>query len=198
MKNYRQANKGKAFEGFIQYASLAYKAEGMAMIDKQFVEILPIRDGRGKVVSCKVGSKSTVDYLGRYKHYPIAIEAKDTKSDAMRFHAVEDHQAAYLRDFIAGGNGIGLVLISFDLSRYFAVPAIFWLAARDAWGEARRRGKRKAEPITITAYGQTWTTTGKASVRPEELLPEWECHRHPRYGLHFLQRAEQYITPQQP
>ncbi|MBQ9168884.1 MAG: Holliday junction resolvase RecU [Oscillospiraceae bacterium] len=197
MKDFRQANRGKTFEGFLQFANNAYRREGTALIEKQYVEMLPIRDGRGKIVACKVGEKSTVDYIGRLHNHPIAIEAKNTKNAAIRFHAVEDHQARYLEEFTARGAGIGLVLVSFDLERYFAVPAIFWLAARKAWETARRKGNRKATPLTITAYGQTWTTTGKGSVRPEELLPDWECFRHHKYGLHYLENAEKYISTQQ-
>ena len=111
MKDFRQANKGKAFEGFIQFANQAYRRDGLAIIDKQQVEILPIRDRQGKIITCKIGEKSTVDYIGRFLNYPIAIEAKHTESDSISFHAVQDHQARYLADFIRGGNGIGLVLV---------------------------------------------------------------------------------------
>ena len=189
------ANRGKAFESFIAYANRAYFNHDIAVIEKQNVEILPIRNGRGKIISAKIGAKSTIDYLGRYYDKPIGIEAKHTSDDTIRFDAVQDHQARYLEAYTRGGRGIGLVLVSFNLDRFYAVPAAFWIAAREAWADAQRKRKRTAEKVTITRYGQTWTTPGKASVRAEELLPEWEVFTHPNYGLHYLKNIQRYIEP---
>lgn len=186
MKDRRYASRGRTFEDFIIYANMAYRADDTAIIEKQYVEMLPIRNSQGKVVSCKVGFKSTVDYLGRFGRRPIAIEAKHTQNDAMRYHAVEDHQARFLKDFSKDGYGISIVLISFNLERFFAIPAVFWTTARDAWTIARMKGKRKADQITITHNGQTWTTNGMASVKPDELLPQWEVFPNRKYGLHYL------------
>lgn len=191
------ANRGKAFESYIEYANRAYRNHDIAIIEKQYVEMLPIRDGRGRIITCKIGTKSTVDYLGRYGPVPIAMEAKHTRDDSIRFDAVQDHQARFLEAYTRGGMAIGLVLVSFNLDRFYAVPAAFWIAAREAWADAQRKHKRTAEKITITKHDQTWITPGKASVRPEELLPEWEVFNHRNYGLHFLEGAERYIeTPQ--
>lgn len=198
MKNLSQANRGKSFESYIEYTNQAYRARGIAIIEKQYVEMLPIRNSAGKVVACKVGEKSTVDYIGRFGRIPIAVEAKNTQTKAIRFDAVQDHQARFLQEFTADGAGIGIVLVSFGLEKFYAVPSEFWITAREAWWTAQRRGKKTAEKITITKYGQTWTTPGKASVRPEELLPEWECFTNYRYGIHYLAQVEQYINPPQP
>lgn len=192
------ANRGKPFENLVYYANLAYKNRGTAVIEKQNVEMLPIRNSKGKIVDCKIGEKSTVDWLGRYGAIPIAVETKHTNEDSIRFDEVQDHQKDFLVDYTRGGMAIGLVLISYKLTRFFAVPAVFWLAGRKAWAEAQRKGKRTAEKITITEYGQTWTTPGKASVRPEELLPEWEVFPAPNCTLHYLKGAERYIgTPKE-
>lgn len=192
------ANRGKGFEELISWTNTAYKNLGIGVIVKQYVEMLPIRNGKGQTITCKIGEKSTVDYLGRYGPYPIAIEAKDTQQGNIRFDAVQDHQTRFLEAYTRGGIGIGLVLVSFNLERFYAVPAAFWLPARQAWAEAQRKGKRKAEQITITKYGQTWTTPGKASVRPEELLPEWEVFPAANCTLHYLKGAERYIdSPQE-
>lgn len=198
MKDFRQANKGKAFEEYIAYSNRAYLNSDVAVITKQYVEMLPIRNHQGAVVSCKVGEKSTVDYLGRFRNIPIAIEAKNTKSGVIRFDAVQDHQARFLKQFTSEGQGIGLVLVSFNLDRFFAIPSVFWLAAREKWEEAKRKSEKKTEKVTISCFGQTWTTPGKASIRPEELLPEWECFPHNTYVLHYLKNAMNYITPVQP
>lgn len=197
MKVVSHANRGKGFESYITHANNAYRNDGVAVIEKQYVEMLPIRDRTGRVVSCKVGEKSSVDYIGRLWSTPIAIEAKETQAGAIRFDAVKRHQAAFLEDFMAGGRGISLVVVSFDTRRFFAVPAVFWLVARKAWQDAQRKGRRKADKITVTCHGQTWTTPGKASATPEDLLPEWEITLNGRYGLHYLKDAKKYIHTQQ-
>lgn len=188
MKDRRYANRGATFEQYLRYTNERYKNDGVAVICKIPTEILPIRNAYGTVVNAKVCTKSTVDFIGRAQNRPIAIEAKETKSDSIRFDAVQDHQADFLRLYEQEGAGISLVVVSFNLERFYAVPATFWLAGRDAWKKAQKLGKKKAEQITITYEGQTWTTTGKASVKETELLPEWKIEQGGRYGLDYLRR----------
>ena len=191
MRYASQANRGKTFESFIEYANQTYKRNGIAMIEKQYVEMLPIRNGQGKVVTCKIGEKSTVDFIGRYKSYPIAMEAKNSKTDAIRFDRIEPHQAEYMDKFTAQEGTIGLVLISFDLERFYAVPWAFWGTAYDI----RVRRNDRTQSINLHAFGQEWHIPPKFSVREEELLPEWQVPSNDRkYGLHYLINAEKYVS----
>lgn len=191
MRYASQANRGKSFENFIGFANQVYRRKGIAMIEKQYVEILPIRNGRGQVVTCKIGEKSTVDYIGRYGSVPIALEAKDTNSGVIRFDAVQPHQAAYLDDFSKEPGTIALVLISFNLERFYAVPWAFWGTAYDI----RVRRNDRAQSINLHAFGQEWHIPPKFSVREEELLPEWQVPSNDRkYGLHYLINAEKYVS----
>ena len=182
MKDIRYANKGMPFEQFVIYSNERYLQRGEAVIDKVPTEFIPIRDSRGKVISCKVNKKSSVDFLGRVGSRPIAIEAKHTSSDSIRWDAVQPHQAAYLERYIDRGQGIGVVLVSFNLRRFWAVPAQFWLAARSAW-----ENSPKSKP-TVEHEGTIWTGNGKASVKQSELLPEWEVTMDARIGLDYLRR----------
>lgn len=170
-------------------ANTAYRNSGKAIIEKQQVKMLPIRNNKGMIISCKICEKSTVDYIGRLGNIPIAIEAKHTEAKSIRFDAVQEHQARFLEEFMDGG--ISIVLVSFDLTIFYAVPAKFWLAARKAWQEAQRKGQKKAEKILVTDNGQSWTTPGKASVTPMELLPEWRVSN----PLKYLQAVENHIIP---
>lgn len=194
MKDRRYANRGQTFEQFLKYANERYKAGGVAVVCKIPTEILPLRDGTGRIYSAKVCSKSTVDFIGRVGSIPLAAEAKETHGDSIRFDAVQDHQAEFLKVFSKNETGISLVLVSFNSERFYTIPAIFWLAGRDAWKEAQRLGKRKAEQITITHGGQTWTTPGKASVKESELLREWEIVAGGMYGLDYLQEYRSGVT----
>lgn len=83
-----------------------------------------------------------------------------------------------------------MILVSFNLLRFFAVPWPFWRAARTAWAAQRGTTKRKRTPPTVTAYGQTWTPPPMASAAPEDFLPAWEVHLGGRTGLPYLETIE--------
>lgn len=188
-------NRGMSFESFIEYANVRYRNEGIAVVSKQPTPFKPIRNRQGKVVSCKVEEKATVDYLGRYRNIPVAIEAKHTASNRINFDAVQPHQAQYMDDFTGEyGCGFGAVLVSFNLERFFLVPWPFWAVARDLWKNKHTKGEKK----TVYAYGMKWTTTGKASVSADEMLPEWEIKTNNKYGLAYLSKIDTYVQPKFP
>lgn len=194
MKDRRMANRGQPFEEFLRFANDRYRQRKIAVIEKLPTEFIPLRDRTGKIHSVKVEHKSKVDFIGRYKHYPIAIEAKNSNDPTIRWDRVEEHQADYMDEFTEQPGTIGLVLVSFNLKRFFAIPWAFWKAAYDA---RVRRGDRTAT-VTVEAFGQTWEVPKKNSVRIEELNPAWEIPNHDfTFGLHYLAKAEEYITPQQ-
>lgn len=193
MKNKSYANRGVAFEEFIRFANDRYAHKKVATIDKLPTEWIPLRNRSGKICGAKVERKSKVDFIGRYKHYPIAIEAKNSNEDNIRFDEVQPHQADYMDQFTEEPGTIGLVLVSFNLKRFYAIPWAFWSAAY----ETRVRRNDRATPVTVTAFGQTWTIPKKFSVRADELNPEWEIPNHDlNYGIHYLKEVERYITPQ--
>lgn len=188
MKNRSYSNRGRSFETFISFSNHQYARKHIAIIEKQYVEMLPIRNASGKVISCKIGKKSTVDYLGRYKQYPIAIEAKETRSGSIRFDAVQEHQARFLDEFTSEKNTIGIVLVSFDLKRFFAIPWCFWSEAY----KLRIQKDDRATQRSVNAFGIEWPIPNKKSVKPEELRPEWEIKA--KYGLEYLKNVEKYVT----
>lgn len=184
------ANRGMPFEEFIEYANVRYRNAGLGVVVKQPTPFIPIRNRKGQIVSCKVEKKATVDFMGRYRGMPVAIEAKHTSSDRINFSEVKEHQAKFLDDFIGEyGSGFGAVLVSFKLERFFLVPWQFWAEARDLWN--LDKGKRE----TVTAYGMKWDTTGKASVSADELLEEWEVKPNNKYGLAYLSKIDTYVQP---
>ena len=191
MKNVSYANRGQPFEDIIRISNRMYAHRKLAMIEKLPTEFIPLRNGRGKVVDVKVENKSTVDFLGRYKQFPIAIEAKNTNTGSIRFDAVQPHQAAYMDAFTKQAGTIGLILVSFRYKRFYAIPWAFWGAAYSL----RVRQKDKTTSITFHAFGQSWSIPQKFSVKEEELNPAWEVPGYDaRYGLHYLKNADQYIT----
>lgn len=186
MVNY--ANRGMSLESFVEFANARYRHYGIAVVEKQHTHFTPIRNRQGKIVSCKVEEKATVDFMGRYRSIPVAIECKHTSSDRIRFSEVKDHQSAFLNDFVGEyGLGFGAVLVSFKMERFFLVPWPFWSAARDMW--IRDRGEKAA----VIEYRMSWTTPGKASVSAADLLPEWEVKLNNKYGLAYLSKIDTYI-----
>lgn len=184
------ANRGKPLEGFIEFANKIYRRRGIAMVEKQYVEMLPIRNGYGQVVNCKIGEKSTVDYIGRVGSHPIAMEAKNTNQYTIRWDAVQPHQADYLDEFTQQPGTIGLVLVSFNLEHFFAVPWAFWGAAYDL---RVRQGDRKTSK-RVNAFGEQWDIPTKKSARIEDLSPVWRISgKDPTFGLNYLQKAEKYV-----
>lgn len=189
MKQKKYANRGQPFENFIRFANERYQQKGIAMITKQATEFIPIRNSSGKVCNVKVEHKATVDFLGRYKQYPIAIEAKNTSSDSIRFDAVQPHQADYMDAFCNEPGTIGLVLVSFNLQKFYAIPWAFWGEAYDL----RVRRQNKAT-VRLHAFDEEWTIPNKMSARIEDMSPLWEVSGHDiTYGLHYLKNAQKYI-----
>lgn len=192
MKNISYSNRGMQLEEFIEYANTRYRNAGIAVVVKQPTPFIPIRNRKGQVVSCKVEQKATVDFMGRYRNIPVAIEAKHTSSDRIRFSEVKDHQAQFLDDFVGeNGEGFGAVLVSFKMERFFLVPWQFWSEARNLWKET------KGDKGTVIQYGMKWETTGKASVSASEFLPEWEVKPNNKYGLAYLSKIDTYMNVKQ-
>lgn len=179
------ANRGQPFEDFLKFVNERYQADGIACVHKVPTEFIPLRNAKGQVCSAKVETKSCVDYLGRYKNIPVAIEAKHTNEKRIAFSRVEPHQAAYLDDWSKDPDAIALVTISFSLKKFYSVPWPFWRAAAIAW-EMKKAGKDPGKQ-TVREYGWEWTTPGMASVSEEQLLPAWEIKTGGRSGLPYLE-----------
>jgi recombination protein U len=147
MNGYRRsashANRGQPFEDFLKFVHERYQADGIACIHKVPTEFIPLRNAKGQVCSAKVETKSCVDYLGRYKGIPVAVEAKHTEEKRIDFKRIEPHQADYLDDWGKDPNAIALVLVSFSLRRFYAVPGYFGRQHLKAGSEARAKPQKQ-------------------------------------------------------
>lgn len=195
MKDYRDhrySNRGKALEDLVEWANGRYAYNKVAVIKKQHTKFIPLRDNHGRVCNVKVDQKAIADFLGRYKGHPIVIEAKNSNTNTIRFDEVQLHQADFIDDFTADENTIGLVLIAFeDLKHFYAIPWEFWKQAYDL----RVRQGDRTTPLTVEAFGQTWTVPKKFSVRMDELNPLWEVPDHDyTYGFPYLIDADKYVV----
>lgn len=190
MKDRRYANRGQALETFLKFANERYRVKKLAVIHKNPTEFIPLRDRHGRLVSCKVEEKATYDFSGRYRCYPIAIEAKNTETDTIRWDRVEPNQAKDMDDFTEEPGTIGLVVVSFNMRRFFVIPWQMWSPAY----KVRVIENDRKKPLTITEFGVTWKIPEKFSFRADEIPPEFEIPNHDyTFGLHYLAKAEQYI-----
>lgn len=143
MRSYNTfANRGRDLEDFVIQVNDLYTRSGKAVVYKVPTEFLPIRDSTGQIKSCKVEHKSCVDFLGRYNSIPVAVETKQTHTGRIDFDAVQPHQAAFL-DAWTTDKAVGMILVSFGLRRFFAVPWPFWRAARNTWAAQKGTAKKK-------------------------------------------------------
>ena len=185
------ANRGKPLETFIEFANERYRFYQVAFIEKQNTAFIPIRDRRGRIIDVKVDHKATFDFMGRYKQYPIAIEAKETKQDTIRWDAVQPNQAKDLDFFCNQPGTIGLILVNFYPDTFYAVPWAFWKEAYDL----RVRKRDKSTSKRVFAFNEEWAIPKKFSAREEDFLPSWLIStKDSSYGLNYLQNAEKYIA----
>jgi len=174
--NKTQANKGKPFEDFLLCVHNAYQKQGDAVVHKVPTEFIPLRDGTGRIVSVKVERKSCVDYLGRYGPIPVAVEAKHTGSDRIRWDRVEDHQAAYLDDFCKDPQAVGIVLVSFAACAGFSPSR----GRRGGCG-ARRARQRRPDDGPSPSWPAVAGTAG--TLRHAAAFQRMTFRRNGRSGL---------------
>lgn len=183
--NRAQANKGKPFEDFLLFVHDAYQKQGIGVVHKVPTEFIPLRDASGKIFNVKVERKSCVDYLGRYGSIPVAVEAKHTEDDRIRWDRVEPHQADFLDDFCKDPQAVGIVLVSFSLRRFFAVPWQAW----KVWREECKATPARARPVSVPVKYclDFWDTPTRNSVKADELPEVWEIQAGGRTGLPYLE-----------
>ena len=177
-------NRGMTFESLIKYASRRYRAERKAIIEKQNTLCIPLRDRTGKIASAKYEEKATVDFMGKIGKIPVAFEAKHCAVDKIDLKRVEDHQRDFLRDWTMDGESIGFVLVSFELNTVYLIPWDYWQAALDS------RERKTKEKVAFAPMKTEWQTTGKASIRKDELPKEWEIRIGGTNGLDYLETVK--------
>ena len=172
------------FEGFIKYANSKYRFGNRAIVEKQNTLCVPIRNGSGKIVNAKYSEKATVDFMGRFGAIPIAFEAKHCWKDVISLNRVEDNQRDFLRDWVKDPGAIGFVIVSFRYADYYLIPWAYWEAALQA------QQSKKGGAVSFPPMNTPWQTTGKASIRKDELPDEWKIKLQGTAALDYLERVE--------
>ncbi len=167
-----QANRGRAAEELVRLANADYRRRGVAVVEKVPTEWLPIRgqrDGRWQIVSAKVERPAVCDFLGHVGGHPIAFDVKEW-SRIWRLHELQEHQAAFLRDWHQGG-GIAFVLLVEH--RTLLAHVLFW----EHWEEA----------VARHAQG-----VGRATLTAEQIAALPECPSRPGNPVDYLAALDAY------
>lgn len=142
-----RANRGRALERLIEVSNAAYRRQGRAVVHKIPTAWLPLRDGRGRIVSAKVEQKAVVDFLGVLAGgRAVAFDAKQNR-EATRFplDGRWGHEVEFIRDVMAAG-GIGFLIVEqVARDRIYLVPGALLV---QLWDEAQRGGRRSI-PLSV-------------------------------------------------
>ena len=146
----RYGNRGKSFEKMIQTSNQQYKFQNRAVVQKipTPVKVLDIDSHTGNIRSGFYEQKSTVDYIGTYKGYALAFEAKETNVET-RFDLsnIKEHQYNFLKSWRASG-GIGFVILQFStLDEIYYLP----FSLLEEYWEKMDEGGRKSIPYSEIA-----------------------------------------------
>ncbi|MGB4412127.1 MAG: Holliday junction resolvase RecU [Atribacterales bacterium] len=128
------ANRGVALEDLIKLANEQYRKKGIAVIHKIPSKWVPIRNKKGKIVSAKIDEKAGLDFMGRYKHMPIAFDAKSvTKGNRWYLKNLSKHQFNFLKDWHTDKTPGFLLLGFWETEEFFVIPFDFLSQRWDKW-----------------------------------------------------------------
>lgn len=115
------ANRGRSLETLIEYANAQYKDRGLALIQKVATPWTVIRRGK-QIISAFPAEKSTVDFVGACKGYPIAFDAKQCRQDT-RFPLIniEQHQLDFLSRWQHNGGRAFLLIEMSSVSKIYRI-----------------------------------------------------------------------------
>lgn len=142
-----RANRGRALERLIEISNAAYRRQGRAVVHKIPTAWLPLRDGRGRIVSAKVEQKAVVDFLGVLAGgRAVAFDAKQNR-EVTRFPFDDRwaHEVQFLRDVMAAGGITFLIVEQVPQNLIYLVPGGLLL---ELWDNAQRGGRRSI-PLSV-------------------------------------------------
>ncbi|WP_141305188.1 MULTISPECIES: Holliday junction resolvase RecU [unclassified Neomoorella] len=146
------AHRGRALEDLVELSNERYRQAGVAVIHRVPAAWLPIRDGRGRIVSAKIEKKAAVDFIGHVlvpggRALPVAFEAKEvSKGRRWPLSRLEEHQYQYLADCARTGAAAFVLVAFWELGRFFILPFSI-LAIKEA-------GRRNGGPASVRAEEQ--------------------------------------------
>ncbi|MBM7623733.1 Holliday junction resolvase RecU [Sporohalobacter salinus] len=144
MTRISHANRGQALEDMIEATNEQYLHQGKALVQKipEPVNQISKMDRKG-YFKAHYAKKSIVDYLGTYRGYSLAFDAKETSiKTRLDLGNIKDHQYTYLASHTANG-GISFLVVWFkEQDEMYYLP--FQLL--DQYWQGKFQGGRKSIP----------------------------------------------------
>lgn len=137
-----EANKstranGRAFEEMILRACEAYKADGVAMVNKvpEARRVIGRTGGRSSMMICVNAAKADPDFMGSVapKGKCIVFDAKHTDKDRILLGALTDHQREIMDRHMACGADC-YVCLSFGFKGFYMIPYAVWKDMKMVFG----------------------------------------------------------------
>lgn len=115
-----QKNRGMLLEKIINKTIDYYAKNKLAYIEKKSlpVKFKKVENDNLKLDEAYILKKSTVDYIGCYKGFFVAFEAKSTNEKRLPANNITRHQIKYLLD-IESNSGLAFFIIFFSFCDEF-------------------------------------------------------------------------------
>lgn len=140
-KNIRQGRKakrnGKVFEQYVERSCIRYRRKGIADIKKTPEPMRPVGvlDQRRGIFKAVYEKKGQPDFLGTLRGgRSVMIEAKHTDAKRIAFNRILSQQETDLINTMDLG-GLALILISFELKRFYCIEWFDWQYMKENIGK---------------------------------------------------------------
>ncbi len=156
--------RGSTLEDMINRTNEAYRAQGLALIQKIPTPITPVEMNKARQITLAYfDQKSTVDYIGVIQEVPVCFDAKECATDTFPLQNVHEHQISFMRDFEKQGG------VAFFVLFYTSKNKMYYMT----FGEMDKFWKRMENG-------------GRKSFRFEELEDIIEIGRKGEFLCHYL------------
>ncbi|MCL2851707.1 MAG: Holliday junction resolvase RecU [Defluviitaleaceae bacterium] len=159
--------RGSTFEEMVNLTNDAYRAKGLAIIQKVPTPITPVRLNKSTraIEVAYFEKKSTVDYIGAVQGIPVAFDAKETTRKSLPLQNIHEHQIEFMRDF-QRQDGVAFLLVRFAIAdRVFLLP---FDQLYSCWSRAQGGGRKS---IPLSAFDEELVAHGKSGAMVHYLEP---------------------------
>lgn len=156
--------RGSTLEDMINRTNEAYRARGLALIQKIPTPITPVEMNKSRQITLAYfDQKSTVDYIGVIQEVPVCFDAKECATDTFPLQNVHEHQIEFMRDFEKQGG------VAFFVLYYTTRNKMYYMTFEE-----------------MDKFWKRMENGGRKSFRFEELEDIIEVVRQGEFLCHYL------------
>lgn len=150
--------RGGTLEELINLTNDAYRAKGLAVVQKVPTPITPVRlDSESRTITLAYfDQKSTVDYIGAAQGIPICFDAKETGRMSLPIQNIHEHQIRFMEEF-ERQRGVAFLLVHFTrTNEFFFLPLP---SLKPFWDGSRADGRKS---VPYDAFDKRLLITNKS------------------------------------